>query len=143
MESGKCVQSFPEYGPERSGAPMRAYTRIDTVSIRRRYGITEPDVVIVLDESLLQEANPAEGLREHGLLVVNTERTLEGAICVPATRLAEQGAGYVNAVMLGAAAAALGEPPLEAVLAAAAAKGVAVADVEAGYRAVEELRCAA
>ena len=97
----------------------------------------------MLDESLLQEANPTDGLREHGLLVVNTERKLEGAICVPATRLAEQGAGYVNTVMLGAAAAALGEPALEAVLNAAAAKGVSVADVEAGYRAVEELRCAA
>ncbi len=141
MDTGRHVQAFPDYGPERSGAPMRAYTRIDTARIRRRYGITEPDVVVVLDESLLVEASPTEGLREHGLLLVNTEQELEGAMCVPATRLAENGAGYVNTVMLGAVAAALGEPPLEAVLAAAAAKGVAIADVEAGYHAVEELQC--
>ena len=63
MADGRDVQAFPEYGPERSGAPMRAYTRIDTRKIRRRYGITEPDVVVVLDESLLQEATRREGLR--------------------------------------------------------------------------------
>ncbi len=143
LDTGKQVQAFPDYGPERSGAPMRAYTRIDTKPIRRRYGITEPDVVVVLDESLLAEANPTEGLRDTGLLIVNTEREIEGALCVPATRLAEEGAGYVNVVMLGAAAAALGEPPLEALLAVAGAKGVAIADVEAGYHAVEELQWAA
>lgn len=143
MAAGKEVQSFPEYGPERSGAPMRAYTRIDSAKIRRRYGITEPDVVVVLDESLLHEASAAEGLRENGVLIVNTEKALEGAICVPATALAANGSGYVNAIMLGAAAAALREPPLEAVLTAAAAKKLDAADVEAGYRAVEELRCAA
>jgi pyruvate ferredoxin oxidoreductase gamma subunit len=143
MAEGRDVQAFPEYGPERSGAPMRAYTRIDTRKIRRRYGITEPDVVVVLDESLLQEANPTEGLRDGGLLIVNSERDLDGAICIPASRIAAQGAGFVNVVMLGAVSAALGEPALEAVLAAARAKGVAVDDVEAGFRSVEELRCAA
>ena len=143
MAEGRDVQAFPEYGPERSGAPMRAYTRIDTRKIRRRYGITEPDIVVVLDESLLHEANPTEGLRDGGLLIVNSERDLDGAICIPASRIAAQGAGFVNVVMLGAVSAALGEPALEAVLAAARAKGVAVDDVEAGFRAVEELRCAA
>jgi pyruvate ferredoxin oxidoreductase gamma subunit len=143
MAEGRDVQAFPEYGPERSGAPMRAYTRIDTQKIRRRYGITEPDVVVVLDESLLQEANPTEGLRDGGLLIMNSEGDLDGAICIPASRIAAQGAGFVNVVMLGAVSAALDEPALEAVLAAARAKCVAVDDVEAGFRAVEELRCAA
>jgi pyruvate ferredoxin oxidoreductase gamma subunit len=143
MAAGKNVQAFPEYGPERSGAPMRAYTRIGDEKIRRRYGVTEPDVVVVLDESLLREAAAAEGLRDGGVLIVNSEHELEGAICVPATKIAAQGAGYVNVVMLGAVAAALHEPSLDALLAAAAKKGVATADVEAGYRAVEELRCAA
>jgi pyruvate ferredoxin oxidoreductase gamma subunit len=143
MAAGKEVQAFPEYGPERSGAPMRAYTRIDTRKIRCRYGITDPDVVVVLDESLLHEADPTEGLREGGLLIVNTEQGLDGAICVPATRIADEGAGFVNVVMLGAAAAVLGEPPLDELLAVAAAKKVAVEDVEAGFRAVEEIRCAA
>ena len=141
MAAGREVQAFPEYGPERSGAPMRAYTRIATRKIRRRYGVTEPDVVVVLDESLLHEANAAEGLRAGGLLIVNTEQELDGAICVPASRIADAGGGFVNVLMLGAAASALGEPQLDDLLSAAATKHVAVEDVEAGFRAVEELRC--
>ena len=140
LADGRFVQAFPEYGPERSGAPMRAYTRIDDARIRRRYGITEPDAVVVLDESLLREVDVDEGLREGGLRIVNTERTLDGAICVPASRIAESGSGFVNVVMAGAVAAAVGEPPLAQLLAAAEAKGVATADVEAGYAAVEEAR---
>lgn len=140
---GRQVQAFPEYGPERSGAPMRAYTRIDGRRIRRRYGITDPDVVVVLDESLLEEAHAADGLREGGLLLVNSECDLPGAVCVDASAIASRGAGHVNVVMLGALAAALGEPPLGALLEAAAAKGVDTDDVEAGFRAVEGSRCAA
>lgn len=140
LERGKFVQAFPEYGPERSGAPMRAYTRIDDAPVRRRYGITEPDAVVVLDESLLREVDVAEGLREEGLLIVNTENELPGAVRVPATRIADAGGGYVNVVMLGAVAAALGEP-LEPLLEVAAAKGVATDDVAAGYAAVRS-RCA-
>ena len=131
MAEGRDVQAFPEYGPERRRT-VRAYTRIDTRKIRRRYGITELDVVVVLDESLLQEANPTEGLRDGGL-IVGSERDLDRAICIPASRIAAQGAGFVNVVMLGAISAALGEPALEAVLAAAACEGVAVDDVEAGF----------
>jgi pyruvate ferredoxin oxidoreductase gamma subunit len=142
LAEGNHVQSFPEYGPERSGAPMRAYTRIAHVPIRRRYGITEPDVVVVLDESLLREATPHDGLKPDGLLIVNTERQLPGSQSVPATRIAQAGAGYVNAVMLGAAAGALGVPSLAELTRAAGAKGMAVADVEAGYRAVK-VPCAA
>jgi pyruvate ferredoxin oxidoreductase gamma subunit len=141
MDEGQYVQAFPEYGPERSGAPMRAYTRIAEQRIRRRYGITDPDVVALLDETLLDEANATAGLRAEGVLIVNSERQLAGAICIPATRLADEGAGYVNVVMLGAVAAALGEPPLDALLAAAEAKGVSRADIERGYNAVAEARC--
>ena len=136
LDVGKYVQAFPEYGPERSGAPMRAYTRIADEPIRRRFGITEPDVVVVLDESLLREADAAQGLRAGGLLLVNTEEARDGAISVAATRIAREGAGYVNTVMLGAAAAALGEPPLDDLIRVAAAKGMAAADVRSGYEAV-------
>jgi pyruvate ferredoxin oxidoreductase gamma subunit len=141
LEHGRFVQSFPEYGPERSGAPMRAYTRIDDAPIRRRYGITDPDVVVVLDDSLLREIDVAEGLRDGGRLIVNTEDDLAGAVRVPATRIAAAGGGYVNVVMLGAVAAAIGEP-LHELLEVASAKGVATDDVAAGYEAVRS-RCAA
>lgn len=135
LEGGKFVQSFPEYGPERSGAPMRAYTRIDDAPIRRRYGITDPTVVVVLDESLLREVDVREGLPEDGMLIVNSERSIGGARTVPASAIAAAGAGYVNVVMLGAVAAALGQP-LDRLLAAAEAKGVAADDVAAGYHAL-------
>ncbi|MBC7222592.1 2-oxoacid:acceptor oxidoreductase family protein, partial [Candidatus Bipolaricaulota bacterium] len=53
LREGKFVQAFPEFGPERSGAPMRAYNRISDTEILVHSGVYEPDVVVVLDESLL------------------------------------------------------------------------------------------
>jgi pyruvate ferredoxin oxidoreductase gamma subunit len=116
LESGRSVQAFPEYGPERRGAPLRAYTRLSDRPIRRHDGVTDPDVVVVLEPSLLGEVDVAEGLREDGVIIVNAEsvpRDLDGlpARAVPAARLAA--AKLDNVVMLGAVAAVLGEPPLE------------------------------
>ncbi|HZO97964.1 MAG TPA: 2-oxoacid:acceptor oxidoreductase family protein [Gaiellaceae bacterium] len=118
LERGKSVQAFPEYGPERRGAPLRAYTRLSDRPIRRHDGVTEPDLVVVLEPTLVREVDVAEGLREDGLVLVSGETVPPGlervaVRCVPAARDA-------NLVMLGAAAAALGEPPLEAVQDAAA-----------------------
>lgn len=137
LARGKFVQAFPEYGPERSGSPMRAYTRIDDAPIRRRYGVTEPDAVVVLDDSLLGEVDVTEGLGEAGLLIVNAESDVVDGVRVPATKIANEGGGYVNVVMLGAVAAALGEP-LAGLLEVAAAKGVSTDDVAAGYEAVSK-----
>jgi 2-oxoacid:acceptor oxidoreductase gamma subunit (pyruvate/2-ketoisovalerate family) len=111
LRAGKSVQAFPEYGPERRGAPMRAYTRIDDRPIRRHDSVTSPNVVVVLDASLVHENDVAEGLVEDGLVIVNAEQVpaeLSGlrVACVPVTR-------NVNVAMLGAVAAALGEPPPE------------------------------
>jgi len=110
LQSGKSVQAFPEYGPERRGAPLRAFTRLADRPIRRHDGITDPDLVVVLEPSLVHEVNVAEGLREDGLILVNGDtvpRELAGlpVRCVPAAR-------NTNLIMLGAVAAALGEPPL-------------------------------
>jgi len=119
LRSGKSVQAFPEYGPERRGAPLRAYTRISDQPIRRHDAIDHPDVVVVLEPSLVQEARVDEGLNPGGLMLLNAEQVpaeLDGAHvrCVPASRLAaEQGSGFVNLVMVGAVAAAIGEPSLE------------------------------
>ena len=57
LRAGKSVQAFPEYGPERRGAPLRAYTRVDDKPIRRHDSVTKPDVVVVLEPSLLHEVD--------------------------------------------------------------------------------------
>jgi pyruvate ferredoxin oxidoreductase gamma subunit len=129
---------------------MRAYTRVDARPVRRRYGITHPDAVVVLDASLVREANVTAGLDPDGLLLVNAERPFDTphpgrAIFVPGSQLAL--GGHVNVVMLGALAAALAEPALDELLDAAeelfgakkrAALASSVAAIEAGYAAVEE-----
>jgi pyruvate ferredoxin oxidoreductase gamma subunit len=126
LQAGKSVQAFPEYGPERRGAPMRAYTRVDEQPIRRHDSVTHPDVVVVLEPSLLHEIDVTEGLAPGGFVLMNAETApeeLEGTrvVCVPASRIAEtRGSKFVNIVMVGALAAALGDPPADAVADAAA-----------------------
>ena len=126
MRSGKSVQAFPEYGPERRGAPLKAFTRTSSNPIRRHDAITDPDVVVVLEPTLVRETDVADGLRDGGYVVINAEEAppeLDGlqVLCVPATRLAAaSGSGFINIVMLGAVAAALGEPPLDCLEDAAA-----------------------
>lgn len=123
LHAGKSVQAFPEYGPERRGAPLRAYTRIDDRPIRRHDSIAHPDVVVVLEPSLLHEVDVAEGLAPDGFVLVNAEAPPEELAgldvrCVPADRLAG-GSKFVNLVMVGALAAALEEPPVDALADAA------------------------
>lgn len=100
LRSGKSVQSFPEYGPERRGAPLRAYTRFGSERVRRHDAVDEPDLVVVLDASLLDEPAVHEGVTETTRLLV-----------VPTGEFAS---AQTNIAMLGAVAAELGEPPLEA-----------------------------
>ncbi len=147
LAAGKSVQAFPEYGPERRGAPMRAYTRLDEQPIRRHDAVTAPDVVVVLEPSLLETVDVTEGLKDGGLLLVNAEPgSLNGrSLCVPAGRIAaEHHSKFVNLVMVGALAAALGEPELEDLVAAAVSLLGRKADpaalreaLEAGYEAVQ------
>jgi pyruvate ferredoxin oxidoreductase gamma subunit len=120
LRAGKSVQAFPEYGPERRGAPLRAFTRVSNRPIRRHDTITDPDLVVVLEPSLVHELDVAEGLAPDGLVLLNDDHAppeLDGVAvrCVPASRLAAgHGSSFANLVMVGAAGAALGEPPLEA-----------------------------
>jgi 2-oxoacid:acceptor oxidoreductase gamma subunit (pyruvate/2-ketoisovalerate family) len=145
LREGKSVQAFPEYGPERRGSPMRAYTRYDDRPIRRRDSIEDPDAVVVLDPSLVHAPDVAAGLKTGGLLLVNSDEHLPGAVCVPAERIAPEA---VNLVMLGAIAGCLGEPPLESLSAAASEVLGKKADpqrlasaLEAGFHAAEEATC--
>jgi pyruvate ferredoxin oxidoreductase gamma subunit len=144
LRAGKSVQAFPEYGPERRGAPLRAFTRVDDRPIRRHDSITHPDVVVVLEPSLVHELDVAQGLADDGFVLVNAdaappELAATNVVCVPASELAaKSGSKFSNLIMVGALAAALGEPPVEDVADAARellGKKVAAADVRA---AVEE-----
>ena len=118
LHSGKSVQSFPEYGPERRGAPSAGVHARFERSDPPHDTVTDPDVVVVLEPSLVHEAAVGEGLPGTGSMLVNAEEAPEelaglAVRCVPATRLAAaRGSRFVNVVMLGAVAAALGEPSL-------------------------------
>ena len=72
LETGKHIQSFPEYGPERAGAPIKSFTRISDGEITLHCGVTNPDIVVVIDASLLESQNVTDGLGDDGILLVNT-----------------------------------------------------------------------
>lgn len=69
---GKNVQAFPEYGPERAGAPMKSYVRISDEKIKTYAPAIILDAVMVIDPTLLESVNVTEGLKEDGMLIVNT-----------------------------------------------------------------------
>lgn len=118
LRSGKYAQAFPEYGPERSGAPVRAYNRLDDRPIVLHSGIYQPQRVAVLDETLLEAEDVCEGLVPEGALVVNTTRSpktireLTGypgrIVCIDATTIAQEtDARFANVPLLGALASTL------------------------------------
>jgi len=74
FNTGKYVQGFPEYGPERMGAPITAYNRIADAKIRIHSNIYEPDFAVVLDETLIDVVDCTAGLKESGAIVVNTPK---------------------------------------------------------------------
>ncbi len=78
VQSGKSAQAFPEYGPERRGAPVQAYTRIDDRPIRRHDSVTAPRAVAVLDPSLLGEPTVVEGAG-HGTILLADVQTSRNA----------------------------------------------------------------
>lgn len=73
--SGKHVQGFPEYGPERMGAPITAYNRISSERCLVRSNIYNPDFVIVIDETLLASVDVTRGLKETGAIIINSEKS--------------------------------------------------------------------
>ena len=77
FSTGMYVQGFPEYGPERMGAPITAYNRLSENKIRVHSNIYDPDYVVVVDDSLLDSVHVTDGLKEDGGIVINTERPLE------------------------------------------------------------------
>ena len=74
FNTGKYIQGFPEYGPERMGAPITAYNRISSNPIRIHSNIYEPDYVVVVDDTLLESVDVTAGLKETGAIVINTTK---------------------------------------------------------------------
>ena len=75
LEAGLYIQSFPEYGPERGGAPVKAYTRISLNKINIHSSITNPDLVAVIDPTLMESIPVTEGMDKNSILIVNTPDT--------------------------------------------------------------------
>jgi pyruvate ferredoxin oxidoreductase gamma subunit len=115
ISEGKYAQAFPSFGPERRGAPVQAFNRVDKEApVRIRADITDPDFVVVLDPSLLDKVNVTSGLKKGGVVVINTKKNInqiksEFKIDYPvatinANKIAREvlGVPIVNTTMLGA-----------------------------------------
>ena len=115
ISEGKFAQAFPSFGPERRGAPVQAFNRIDSLEpVRIRADITQPDYVVVLDPGLLGKVNVTSGLKNEGKVIINTRKTAaeiksEFGIKYPvatinAIKIAREvlGVPIVNTTMLGA-----------------------------------------
>jgi pyruvate ferredoxin oxidoreductase gamma subunit len=114
IEEGKFAQGFPSFGPERRGAPVVAFSRVNDHYIRLRSKIYTPDVAVVLDPSLLKIVDPSQGLKPGGLIIINTNKSIDRIrtefgyqarlAAVDADRIAheELGLPIVNTTMLGA-----------------------------------------
>jgi len=123
---GKFAQGFPSFGPERRGAPVLAFCRVDDQRIRLRCKILNPDVVVVLDPSLLRIQNPPADLKENGLIVLNTAKSAavirqeygykHTLVLVDANKVAREvlGVPIVNTTMIGALLRATGVVAVEA-----------------------------
>lgn len=131
-EQGHQVQAFPEYGAERRGAPMKSYVRISDRPIRLRSGVREPQIVVVLDSTLITSENVAAGVPEDGIILVNGDgdpAVIKRTLGVPdtvkvgvvnATAIAQETIGrpIPNTPMLGALAKVSGIVSLDAAKAA-------------------------
>lgn len=121
FKTGAYVQGFPEYGPERMGAPITAFNRISKDEIRVHSNIYTPDLVVVVDESLLTSVDVTAGLKEDGAIIVNTPKSssdiiplLNGytgkVVTVDARKISVEALGkyFPNSPMLAAAVAVSG-----------------------------------
>ena len=126
FKTGQYVQGFPEYGPERMGAPITAYNRISKDPIRVHSNIYTPQFVVVVDETLLHSVNVTAGLQEDGAIIINTAKTADEVrpllngykgrvFTVDARKISMEtlGKNFPNSPMLAAAVAVTGVMPRE------------------------------
>lgn len=116
LSGGRHVQAFPEYGPERAGAPLRAYNRISSKELRMHCPVLSPNLIAVVDATLIDSINIAEGAKEDSVFVINTTRdpgeirkklsvsSKQKVFTVDATKIALEcfGRALPNSPMLGA-----------------------------------------
>ncbi len=122
---GKYAVSFPFFGAERRGAPVRAFTRVDDKKIRIKTQIYEPDYVVVLDETLIESEDVLEGLKPDGMVIINTQKKPEEVklsrkvkcATVDATTIALEtiGRAIANTAILGAISKATGKIGIDAI----------------------------
>ena len=127
IDEGKAAQAFPSFGPERRGAPVMAFTRVSDDFIFLRTGVTEPDVVVVLDPTIMRAVDVTSGLKDNGMIVANTSKTKEELVekydikhplyIVNANKIAveEIGRPITNTTMMGALVKATGLVELSSV----------------------------
>ena len=129
FKTGKHVQGFPEYGPERMGAPITAYNRISSDVIRVHSNIYDPDFVAVVDETLLHTVDVTAGLKKEGAIIVNTAKSKEEimpqlngyegrVVTIDARTISEEALGkyFPNSPMLAAVVATTAVMPKETFL---------------------------
>jgi pyruvate ferredoxin oxidoreductase gamma subunit len=120
ISEGKYALAFPSFGPERRGAPVLAFVRTDDKPVKIRAEVKEPDIVVVFDPRLLGIINVTSGLKDKGIIIVNSKRTPQEiksvlgnkyrVATVDATTIAKEtiGVPVVNTTMLGAVVKATG-----------------------------------
>ena len=150
FKEGKYCQAFPFFGTERRGAPVVAFCRIDDKFIRMREQVYEPDYVVVLDPTLLKVIDVTEGLKEDGMLIMNTNKevklnTKAKIKRVDATKIALEviGKPFVNAPMIGALIGATNLVKLDSLIEAIKERfpeEIAKKNIEAVKRAYEEVK---
>ncbi|HXX56985.1 MAG TPA: 2-oxoacid:acceptor oxidoreductase family protein [Thermodesulfovibrionales bacterium] len=130
LSGGRHVQAFPEYGPERSGAPLRAYNRVSDKELRLHCPVLHPRVIAVTDATLLDGVNVAEGAREDATFIVNTAKEpaeiraklnlpkTQRVVTVDATKIAIDcfGRALPNSPMLGAVCKVTGLTTLDSLI---------------------------
>jgi len=129
LAEGKYIQAFPEYGPERMGAPVKVFDRLSDKSINLHSQVYNPSVVVVIDPTLIRGANVTEGLTEDGTMIVNSPKSpqdikkdlglkTQKVYTVDATRISLETVGKFmpNTPMLGALVKSTGLLSLEKVL---------------------------
>ncbi len=128
FEAGKFTQSFPEYGAERQGAPMKAFNRVSDKQIRNRSGVLNPDIVVLIDPTLIDAVKPTDGGKDNTVYLINSPDSPQKlkkrlglkdsakVISVDATRitLEEFGQNRPNTPMLGALAHCFQDVPVQA-----------------------------
>jgi len=130
FNTGKYIQGFPEYGPERMGAPITAYNRISNNPITIHSNIYEPDYVVVVDDTLLESVDVTAGLKPEGAIVINTTKSPEylrkalkgysgNVYCIDARKVSMEALGkyFPNTPMLAAIVKVSGIMTDEALLA--------------------------